>query len=178
METLTDGTKNGAGHLHKFPREKERENLDSKTEEDAEAGSFAGVIDGRGNNGPAGKVGGAKEETEGRVENEHTKEGIFPFCEPFFGIGKKKTDESERSNHDEDRNGSLAHGDSDEADSNRDNGADKNGDESPEEGAEAAGKGDCDAGCGGGAGDEADEVRPGYVELFDGAARNSVFFDI
>ena len=63
----------------------------------------------------------------------------------------------------------MAHGDSDEADGNGNNGAEKDGDECPKNSDEPARESDTDASSSGGAGNDINKVGPSNSDVFNRA---------
>ena len=120
-------------------------------------------------NGPTSELGGAKKQAEHWEEDEHFGEEVFPLFEPRFGVWKKITDKSQRRNHDEESDESLAHGDSGETDDDRDEGAEDNREYSPEECTNTTGDGDAEGGEDTGAGEGVNEVGPSDLDGWNGA---------
>ena len=135
-----DLTGESAGHFEERPRGEEGDDFDGDAEDEGEA------IFGGGDDSPADERAGAKEDGEGGVEDEHLGEGLFPFGEPGFGVGKEHADEGEGADHDEDVDEGLAEGDGEVSDDDGDDGAEEDGNEGEKEGAEAATGTDGEAG--------------------------------
>lgn len=70
------------------------------------------------------------------------QEDIFPFFEPFFGVGEKVGNEGKRGNHDEDNDKSLAGSQDDECSDDGDDAGEDDRDKHPEGGAYSADDGE------------------------------------